>query len=268
MLRVERFVVTLLTTFAVTTAAAREMPLPRWDWVLSGEVDAAALVERRLDYVGLDAFDAPAETVAALRDAGTHVWCYLSAGTVEDWRPDLADYEAVPGLIGEDYGDWPGERWLDIRALDDLMPLIEARLALCAEKGFDMVEFDNIDGYGHPTGFDLDAADQVAFIRSLADAAGRAGLAPILKNAPEFAPELEPLFAAYLMEGCVLWDFCDSAAPFSAAGKPAFNVEYPDDWMLEHRDLDLEIVCDDARHGDVAMLVKTLDLTMETTPCP
>lgn len=251
---------------AVAPTAAGETSLPRWDWVLS-EGDVAALADRRLDYIGLDAFDTPAETVARLRATGAHVWCYLSVGTIEDWRPDLDAYAAVPGLIGANYGDWPGERWLDVRRLDLLMPLVEARLALCAAKGFDMVEFDNIDGYGHPTGFAIDADDQRAFIRALAEAAGRAGLAPILKNVPEFAAELEPLFAAYLMEDCVLWDFCGSAAPFLAAGKPALNAEYPEDWALEHRDFDLGLVCDQGRRQGVAILVKTLDLTVESTPC-
>ncbi|MGF1627577.1 MAG: endo alpha-1,4 polygalactosaminidase [Alphaproteobacteria bacterium] len=258
-----------LAGILVSVAAdAREAPLPRWDWVLSGPIDVPALVARRLDYVGLDAFDTPAETVAALRASGMHVWCYLSAGTIEDWRPDLAAYEAVQGLIGADYHDWPGERWLDVRQLDALMPLMEARLALCAGKGFDMVEFDNIDGYGTDTGFEIGAENQIAFIKALAEAAKRAGLAPILKNAPEFAAVLEPWFAAHLMEDCVLYDFCDASAPFAAAQKPALNAEYPESWAEEGRPFDLDLVCADGRHGDVAMLVKPLELTMEATACP
>ena len=268
-----------LTSAAVIFAAAeaREWPLPRWDWVLSGDIDTAALIERRLDYVGLDAFDVSAEQVAEIRAAGSHVWCYVSAGTIEDWRPDVAAYQAADAarqaagegqLIGEPYDQWPGERWLDVRALDALMPLIEARLALCAEKGFDMVEFDNIDGYGNETGFAISEADEIAFIRALAEAADRAGLAPILKNTPDLAEALEPWFAAYLMEDCVLYDFCESAGAFSAAQKPALNAEYPESWAEEGRAFDLELVCRDGFYGDVAILVKSLELTMEVTPCP
>ncbi|MEZ5668727.1 MAG: endo alpha-1,4 polygalactosaminidase [Alphaproteobacteria bacterium] len=260
-----------------TAAGAREMPLPRWDWVIGADVDVATLIDRRLDYVGLDAFDVDAAAVAALRKAGMHVWCYVSAGTVEDWRPDLDAYEAADAaagaageapLIGAAYDDWAGERWLNPRALDRLMPLVEARLALCAEKGFDMVEFDNVDAFDNETGFDATPEDSRAFAQALAEAARRAGLAPILKNAPDLAAELEPWFAGYLMEECVLWDFCDSGAAFSAAGKPVFNAEYPSAYEEEGLSIDLAVICADGAHGDVSMLIKPAGLTMETKPCP
>lgn len=262
-------------TFAA--AQAREMPLPRWDWVLGEEVDVEALLALRLDYVGLDAFDATAEQVNALRKAGVHVWCYISAGTIEDWRPDLPDYEAAhqalvaaggAGLIADSHGDWAGERWLDPRALDALLPLIEARLALCASKGFDMVEFDNVDGYENETGLVLSEQDALAFARALADAARRAGLSPMLKNVPDLAADLEPWFDAYLMEECVLWDFCATAQPFTVAGKPSFDAEYPSAHEEQGVAFDVAAVCSAGGRDDVAVLVKTSDLTMEAKRCP
>ena len=60
---------------------------------------------------------------------------------------------------------WPGERWLDIRRLDVLRPIMKARLDMCAAKGFDAVEFDNVDGYQNRTGFPLTGADQLALRR-------------------------------------------------------------------------------------------------------
>jgi len=258
-------------------AQAREMPLPRWDWVLGEEPDVDALIALQLDYVGLDAFDVSAEQVAALRKAGIHVWCYVSAGTIEDWRPDLPDYEAAhdallaagrTGLIAGPYAEWAGERWLDPRALDVLIPLIEARLALCAAKEFDMVEFDNVDGYENDTGLALTEGDALAFALALADAAHRAGLAPLLKNVPDLAAALEPHYDGYLMEECVLWEFCDAAQPFIAAGKPALDAEYPSAYEEEGVAFDVDAVCTAGGQGDVSVLVKTGDLTMEAKRCP
>ena len=71
--------------------------------------------------------------------------CYISAGTWENWRPDAKRFPAV--VKGKPDGGWPGERWLDIRRLDILRPLMRERIQRCARKGFDGVEFDNVDAY-------------------------------------------------------------------------------------------------------------------------
>ena len=60
-------------------------------------------------------------------------------------------------MLGKNYSGWPGERWVDIRRIKDLSPILTARLDLCAQKGFDGVEMDNVDGYQNKTGFDLNA---------------------------------------------------------------------------------------------------------------
>ena len=67
-------------------------------------------------------------------------------------------------------------------ALDVLGPLLEARMDLCRDKGFDAVEADNVDGYANRTGFPLTAADQLRFNRFLAAAAHARGLSIGLKN--------------------------------------------------------------------------------------
>ena len=82
-----------------------------------------------------------------------------------------------PGLDG-----WPGERWLDVRRLDVLGPIMEDRLGECRSKGFDSVEFDNIDGFENKTGFSLSGDDQLAYNRYLAQAARSGGLAAGFKN--------------------------------------------------------------------------------------
>jgi hypothetical protein len=55
-------------------------------------------------------------------------------------------------VIGNDYEGWPGEKWLDIRQIDQLAPIMRARLDACRAKGFDGIEPDNIDEYTNDTG--------------------------------------------------------------------------------------------------------------------
>ena len=57
-----------------------------------------------------------------------------------------------------------------------------ARLDLAQQRGCDGVEPDNVQSYDDDTGFELTAADQLAFNRRVADEAHARGLAVGLKN--------------------------------------------------------------------------------------
>jgi hypothetical protein len=194
-------------------------PKTTWQWQLSGPIDTSVDAEM----FDVDLFETPASTITELHREGRIVVCYLSAGAWEVFRPDADDFPQ--SVLGEPNG-WPGERWLDIRRLDVLAPIIEARLDLCREKGFDGVEVDNIDGYTNETGFPLVAADQLAFNTFLADAAHHRGLSIGLKNDVEQAAILEPLFDWAINEECALYDECGLLLPFIEAGKAVFHVEY------------------------------------------
>ncbi len=171
----------------------------------------------------LDAFDTDAATVAALQAAGRHVLCYVDAGTWESWRPDAAQY---PKSVRGRKNGWHGEKWLDIRRFDVIAPIIDARLDLCAAKGFDGVEFDNADGYANRTGFKLTPADQLLFDSWLATAAHARGLAAGLKNDLDQVPDLVDRFDFAIDEQCAQYSECDRLSPFVSAGKPVFEIEY------------------------------------------
>ena len=49
-----------------------------------------------------------------LHKNGKVVVCYISIGTVEDWRDDADDFPA--DAIGNDLADWEGEKWLDVNS--------------------------------------------------------------------------------------------------------------------------------------------------------
>lgn len=89
---------------------------------------------------------------------------------------------------------WAGERWLDIRKLDILRPLMEARMDLCKRKGFDAIEPDNVDGYVNRSGFPLTAEDQLRYNIWLATAAHARGLSVGLKNDLEQTERLVTYF--------------------------------------------------------------------------
>ena len=108
---------------------------------------------------------------------------------------------------------WPGERWLDIRKLGVLGPIMKARLDMCAAKGFDAVEFDNVDGYQNRTGFPLTAADQLAYNVFLANQAHLRGLSAVLKNDVGQIRALLPYFDFALNEQCHQYDECDRLEP-------------------------------------------------------
>jgi hypothetical protein len=209
---------------AIPGSRARERIVPppahaSWQWQLDGRIDLR-VPARVFD---VDGFDASAATVAALHRAGRYVVCYLDVGTWERWRPDARRFPAR--LLGSPDG-WPGERWLDVRRLDVLGPLLRARIARCRAKHFDAVEPDNVDGFENATGFPLRAADQLRFDRWVARAVHAAGLAVALKNDLEQAAQLAPSFDFAVLEQCFEQRACGQARPFLRAGKGVYDAEY------------------------------------------
>lgn len=190
-----------------------------WQWQLDGRLDAR--VEARI--YDVDGFDTSRATVARLHRAGRYVVCYVDVGTWESWRPDAARFPRA--LLGAPNG-WPGERWLDVRRIDRLAPLLRARLARCRAKGFDAVEPDNVDGYANGSGFPLTAAEQLRFDRWVARAVHAERLAVALKNDLEQAPALAPSFDFAVLEQCFQYRECVQARPFLRAGKAVLDAEY------------------------------------------
>ncbi len=198
----------------------RPAPHTTWQWQLSGRLDLSV----RARMFDVDLFDTPASAVARLHARGRRVVCYLSAGSSERGRPDAASFPAA--VLGRPLEGYPDERWLDIRRLDVLGPVMERRLDICRRKGFDGVEADNVDGYTNGTGFPLTGADQLAYNRFLARAAHARGLSIGLKNDLDQVRALEPSFDWALDEQCFQYDECDRLLPFVRARKAVFTVEY------------------------------------------
>jgi hypothetical protein len=238
------------------TPSWRPGPGLSWQWQITGAVDLSVNAQ----VYDLDAFETDAATVAALHAAGRKVICYVNVGAWEDWRPDQADFPSV--VIGKSYDGWPGERWLDVRRIDLLTPVIARRFDLCASKGFDGIEPDNIDGYQNDTGFQITAPEQIAYDRFLVTAAHARGLSIGLKNDPDQASALVSWFDWGLSEDCFADGWCDQFTPFTGAGKAVFMSEYTD------RGAKAAVFCPRAKELGFSGILKARDLDAWREACP
>lgn len=137
--------------------------------------------------------------------------------------------------LGDD-PNWGGEYLIDVgspdsreRAADWLRPMIET----CADKGFEAVEFDNLDSW---TRFDdTPLANRVPFGRSDAEEfatqitaiAHDVGLASGQKNTAEMLASADSIgFDLAVVEECGRYDECDDFA--AVYGDQMVDVEYTD----------------------------------------
>lgn len=233
----------------------RPSPGLTWQWQLDEDVDTSLEAEVfDIDlYVDQSAID-------ELHARGVKVICYISVGSWEDKRPDADQFPSE--VLGKDYEGWPGERWLDIRRIDLLSPIMQARLNLCQSKGFDGVEPDNIEIHDNHTGFPLTYQDQLSYALWLVDAAHSRGLAIGIKNAPDMVTDTLASFDFAITEDAFYYGWVDKMLPFITAGKPVFAAEYTD------MPVDFHAACTWGRQHNVSFIQKNRILTAFRITCP
>jgi hypothetical protein len=197
-------------------------PGQRWQWILDQPLTRTQM-KLAVPVFDIDGFDNPRSTVAALHAMRKRAICYVDVGTWESWRPDARSFPK--SLLGRSNG-WAGERWLDIRRVSTLAPLLTARFRMCRRKGFDAVEPDNVDGYTNRTGFALTAAAQVRFNLWVAGEVHKLGMGVALKNDLDQVPRLVAAFDFAVDEQCFAYDECAALRPFVRRGKAVLEVEY------------------------------------------
>ncbi|NKQ35865.1 MAG: endo alpha-1,4 polygalactosaminidase [Chloroflexi bacterium] len=226
-----------------------------WQWQLSGQFD---------DDIQVDVYDIDANVhksaVDHFHQQGSKVICYISAGSYEKWRADADQFPDE--LLGNDYEGWAGEKWLDIRRIDLLAPIMQARLDECAEKGFDAIEPDNIEIYTNETGFPLTYEDQLRYAVWLANEAHARGLAIALKNAPDQVEDLVDLYDFAITEDCFYYGWCEEMRPFIQAGKVVFAAEYTD------LDGDFDEYCRQSKELGFSTILKNRNLGAWLETCP
>ena len=245
------------TTLEPATASAwRPEAGQSWQYDFSSSVDITLDAEVFI----LDLFETSPDLIEQAHAAGKRVVCYISAGSWEDWRPDK---DRFPGaVIGKDYLGWRGEKWLDIRQLDVIGPIMQDRLDLCSQKGFDGVDPDNIDIHSNDSGFDITIQDQNQYAVWLSEQAHQRGLAIGMKNAEDQVPALLPFFDFAVIEDCFVFGWCEAYLPFIQAGKPVFAVEYTETGVSFER------ACQQARAWGFSLILKHRRLDTFQRTCP
>jgi hypothetical protein len=240
----------------VSVAAAAPLPGASWDWQLGETIDPPA---------GIQVFDAEPDSVTreqimALNEAGIYTICYVSTGTIEDYRDDVNAFPA--SVVGKTYGDWPDEKFLDIRAIDVLLPLMQARFERCRDLGFQAIEPDNQDSHDNDTGFDISSPDVIAYLKALATLAHDQGMEIGQKNISDLTDQLVGIMDFVVTEDCFFDGWCDEVLPYIAAGKPVFDAEYTDTGV------DFAAACAYEAEHKVSMILKDRDLTIGLESCP
>jgi hypothetical protein len=227
-----------------------------WQWQI-GDNEINTSIEA--DVYDIDLY-VDQTVIEELHAKGRKVICYISVGSWEDWRPDKDQFPAE--VLGKDYEGWKGERWLDIRRIDLLAPILRARLDLCQAKGFDAVEPDNMEIYTNDTGFPLTYADQLKFVLWLAEEAHKRGLAIGQKNASDQVKDLVDVYDFAITEDYFYYNEADKMIPYIEANKSVFAAEYTD------LPGDFAAFCQRAKqlHFSVILKHRGLDAWIQTCP--
>ncbi|WP_424344912.1 endo alpha-1,4 polygalactosaminidase [Ilumatobacter sp.] len=171
---------------------------------------------------------------------GGYSICYVNAFQTQDDddeldRPDeRSNWPASLVLSGfEDDPDWAGEFLVDIStsakrtaAADHLDPMIQ----VCADKGFDAVEYDNLDSWTRLDGLPFDRSDSIAFATIITDRAHALGMAVAQKNTADLGAEVSLDVIGFdfaVVEQCGAFDECGRFA--DVFGDAIVVIEYTDD---------------------------------------
>jgi hypothetical protein len=207
------------------TAAGIWHPRPTvepWQWQLQGRTDTSI----NAGVYDVDGFETPKSTVDMLHRLHRKVICYLDVGSWESYRPDAGRFPR--SVIGRRYQGFPDERWLDVSRFRLFERPLKRRFAICARKGFDAVEPDNLAGWEpeNKTGFEITRAKQLRFNRWVARQVHSRGMAVALKNDGRQAHELLHAFDFAIVEQCFQYHECGLYQPFVNHRKAVFEAEY------------------------------------------
>lgn len=227
-----------------------------WQWQI-GDNDIDTSIEADVYDIDLYVDQAIIDELHAKR---RKVICYISVGSWEDWRPDKDQFPAE--VLGKDYEGWQGEKWLDIRRIDLLAPIMLARLDLCQAKDFDAVEPDNMEIWTNDTGFPLTYDDQLKFALWLADEAHKRGLAIGQKNASDQTKDLVNVYDFAITEDYFYYNEADAMIPYIEANKPVFAAEYTD------LPGDFAKFCEQAKQLNFSAILKHRGLDAWIQTCP
>jgi hypothetical protein len=193
-----------------------------WQWQLQGKINTKV----HACVYDVDGFETPRRTVGLLHRKHAKVICYLDVGSWESYRPDKNEFPR--SVIGRRYQGFPDERWLDVAHFHRFEKPLKQRFNMCARKGFDAVEPDNIQGWEkeNHTGFRITREDQLRFNRWVARQVHGRGMSIALKNDGRQADKLIHAFDFAIVEQCFQYHECGFYRAFTRRNKAVFETEY------------------------------------------
>jgi len=227
----------------------------RWDWQLTGQVD----LDREVEMLTLHPDLVSPDQLSALTAQGIDTVCHVNVGTLEQGAPD--EHAFPTAIVGSQLKDNPQERYLDIRRLHDLVPVITKRFVACKDQGFTAIGPDNLDIYAEDRSFPVNQADAVRYATTLAHVAHGLGLRIAQKNAPNLTDALQPHFDFAISDRCYEKGTCEEFAAYPKANKPAFNAEYTD------VDIDFAKACAEGARLNINMIRKDRPVTAPVITC-
>ena len=172
--------------------------------------------------------------------AGLYNICYINAfqtqPPTDDVRPDERD--GWPAAVVSTFEDpeWPGEFVIDLGTPSlraTAAAFAEQMIDTCTQKGFDAVEFDNLDSYTRFDGLPFGEAEALDYAAALTTYAHDLGLAVGQKNTAELTREqsLDQVgFDFAVVEECAEFDECRSYE--TTFGLRVLSIEYTSEGMI------------------------------------
>ncbi len=192
----------------------------RWDWQIGRVTPLQRTGAAAVDIYDVDGFlttESEVTTIETGWQAATlphpRTVCYLDLAW-ENYRPDASPGPYFPAsALGDVYFGFPAERWVDFRQLDALKPMLQERIGMCAAKGFDAVELDDIDGFDPPstTGFDLTPGDVQNYLAYAFNLIHEYGMTGLWKNSPYLSSWGREYADGAVVEECYLSKACTAA---------------------------------------------------------
>jgi len=240
-------------------------PLTSYNIVL-GEDNIPTSYDAKI--VELDSFDTSKELINTLQKKGKKVFAYVSVGSWENYREDKKDFPKQ--IIGKIYPGWEDEKFLNIKEIDKLKPIMEKRFEMIREKGFIGVEADNLDIYTadigkNGTGFNISLKDTKKYADFLINLSHEKNLSIGQKNAPEFVEVYGDLFDWALLEDAFFEGYADKFEIYTKNNKAVFAIEYLDNTSKE---VFLKNVCPQAKKLKFTAILKNRTLDALEYKCP
>jgi hypothetical protein len=192
----------------------------RWDWQIGRVTPLQRTGASAVDIYDIDGFLTTRREVRQIHaswQASTlphpKAVCYLDLAW-EDYRPDASPSPHgryfPAAALGKVYYGYPQERWVDFRQLDQLKPMLRERISMCARKGFDAVELDDIDSFdpASTTGFHLTPGDAQNYLAYAFNLVHRYGMTVLWKNTPGLAWWGVQYTDGAIVEECYVYHEC------------------------------------------------------------